>query len=756
MKHKQAVNLLAVAMAVSAAFGAAACAHSVHGEHVHTYSDAWTYDKEYHWHAATCEHTGETSDKAKHSFGESGTCSVCGYEKQPEVHSHTFSEAWTSDDENHWHVADCGHDAVEGMAAHSYENGKCSVCGHEHEQHSFLDGVCTVCGLTLVTSELRYEEVLGADGQTVTGYSVIGWADGVTDRTQLVIPAQHENKPVVAVGDSAFDVDDGDGDETLSLVYLPESVETLGEYAFYGCSGLKSVNLEKVKTLSKGAFYECTGLKSVTLGELELLGQYAFYGCASLRDARVEGVKTFDGEAFRNCASLERVEFGDGVTAIPAYTFYESGAVREIILGKAYSQPSEELTDGTFPEGLESIEVSGENATYSAEGGILYNKGKTELAFVPLAIKGKVKVADGVKEIKAVNWQFMNHAFITSITIPASVESVANDWVRKPFKGCSALVEVYDLAAAGISVEGDYGLSEGTVIHTSVSEASIVTDPDANGFVWRTDTSSLHVYFGRETQLVLPDGYEGKPYSVGARAFCSSTLETVTVSSKVTALGEECFDGSGSLQEIVIEEGLETIGAAAFRGCIALTKVTLPKSVKTIGAGAFANCTALTRADYAGTVSEWASIEFGNEMSNIFASAAEEAPTLYLGGAPLPEKIKIEGIEEVGNYAFYGTPVREVTIGQGVRKVGQNAFSYCTDLKTVILGKDVEYFYYAFTNTSVDTVFYEGAEETWDTLNNGNGGSRGVSGATVYFHSDAASESGNAWHYGEAGEPEIW
>lgn len=36
----------------------------------HTYSAEWSGDEEYHWHAATCEHTNEVKDKAKHSFGE--------------------------------------------------------------------------------------------------------------------------------------------------------------------------------------------------------------------------------------------------------------------------------------------------------------------------------------------------------------------------------------------------------------------------------------------------------------------------------------------------------------------------------------------------------------------------------------------------------------------------------------------------------------------------------------------------------------
>lgn len=46
-------------------------------EHVHEYSSEWSYNEEYHWHAATCEHD-TINDKSAHTL-ENGVCSVCGY-----------------------------------------------------------------------------------------------------------------------------------------------------------------------------------------------------------------------------------------------------------------------------------------------------------------------------------------------------------------------------------------------------------------------------------------------------------------------------------------------------------------------------------------------------------------------------------------------------------------------------------------------------------------------------------------------------
>ncbi len=728
MKHKLMAGLLATLMTFTAAFGLTACGGGSGtqgggtqgggtqggGEHTHTFSETWTSDENYHWHAATCTDTDEQKDRA----------------------------------------------------AHDYENGVCGTCFYEHKNHTFVGTTCSVCGYTLSSSKLRYEEVLGEDGQTVTGYTVIGWDESVTDRTRLVIPAEYSGKPVVAVGESAFDVDDGDGDETLSYVYLPESVKDLGSYAFYGCSGLKSINLEHVENLYKGALYECTGLERAEMGELNTLGQYAFYGCTALTYVRVEGVETFEEQAFRNCPALERADFGDGVKELARYTFSESDGVRELTFGKSFSQ----IASGTtFPAALERIEVSAENATYATESGILYNKDKTEIVCAPKSIKGRVTIADGVTEIKNSESHFKNHNRLTSLTIPASVAAIEHDFIRKSFSGCDTLAEIYNLSQVTIDKLSDFGLGESTVIHASLSEKSVVTDPDKDGFVWRTDGDVLHTYLGREKELTLPDGHDGKPYAVAALAFTASEIVKVTVPSKVTAIGENCFRSSVALKEVVLQEGIAELGVGAFYNCTALAKISIPKSVKKVGAGAFTTIgesSALERVDYAGTVSEWAAINFGNEYSNIFVNELKEKrATLYLGdGKPLPEKIVIEGIEEVGTYAFYGAPVKEVVFGQGVKKIGQDAFAYCAELKSVVLGKEIENFFRAFPNGSpIETVYYEGSQETWAPLLSESGGSAAFpAGVQVYFFSQGTptEEQWTAgdkwWHYGTDGSATPW
>lgn len=114
---------------------AVACFSAVSCEsHEHTFSSEWTSDENNHWHAATCGHDNEKKDEAAHTFGENGKCTVCGYGKDdPQTHEHTFSQNWTSDESKHWHAATCGHDnEKKDEAAHTFDsNGKCKVCGYQ-------------------------------------------------------------------------------------------------------------------------------------------------------------------------------------------------------------------------------------------------------------------------------------------------------------------------------------------------------------------------------------------------------------------------------------------------------------------------------------------------------------------------------------------------------------------------------------------------------------------------------------------------
>ena len=102
-------------------------------DHVHTFSGDWSADDDAHWHAATCEHGIEVSDKAAHvDANEDGECDVCAYDLTCE---HELSDEVVGIAAGHYNVPDCDHDyLILNLTAHTgTEDGVCDVCEYSFD-----------------------------------------------------------------------------------------------------------------------------------------------------------------------------------------------------------------------------------------------------------------------------------------------------------------------------------------------------------------------------------------------------------------------------------------------------------------------------------------------------------------------------------------------------------------------------------------------------------------------------------------------
>ena len=79
----------------------------------------------------------------------------------------------------------------------------------------------------------------------------------------------------------------------IESVEIPDSVTSIGDNAFVGCSGLKTVDLtsySKLTSIGDSAFKDCTGLTSITIPErITLIGSYTFDSCSSLTEVTYKG-----------------------------------------------------------------------------------------------------------------------------------------------------------------------------------------------------------------------------------------------------------------------------------------------------------------------------------------------------------------------------------------------------------------------------------------------------------------------------------
>ena len=119
----------------------------------------------------------------------------------------------------------------------------------------------------------------------------------------------------------------------MTSVTIPNSVTSIGEWAFYECSGLTSVTIPNSVTSISGVFAGCIGLTSVTIpNSVTSIGYGVFYGCSSLTSVTIPNSVTSIGErAFENCSGLTSVTIGNSVTSIGGYAFYGCNGLTSII-----------------------------------------------------------------------------------------------------------------------------------------------------------------------------------------------------------------------------------------------------------------------------------------------------------------------------------------------------------------------------------------------------------------------------------------
>ena len=146
--------------------------------------------------------------------------------------------------------------------------------------------------------------------------------------TDLIIPDS-----VTSIGYYAFK-----GFTSLTSITIPDSVTSIGDYAFYFCSSLTSVTIpDSVTSIGDYAFYYCSSLTSVIIPDgVTSIGVCTFTHCSSLTSITIpDGVTSIGYSAFKGCSSLTSVTIPDSVTSI-GYSAFRSCSS----LTSAYCKPT--------------------------------------------------------------------------------------------------------------------------------------------------------------------------------------------------------------------------------------------------------------------------------------------------------------------------------------------------------------------------------------------------------------------------------
>ena len=124
---------------------------------------------------------------------------------------------------------------------------------------------------------------------------------------------------VTSLGDGCFS-----GCSGLTSITIPSSVTSLGHNCFWGCSGLTSITIpNSVTSLGNGCFWFCSGLTSITIpNSVTRLGNDCFGDCSGLTSITIPNSVTSLGEwCFYECTGLTSITIPNSVTSLGRYCF---------------------------------------------------------------------------------------------------------------------------------------------------------------------------------------------------------------------------------------------------------------------------------------------------------------------------------------------------------------------------------------------------------------------------------------------------
>ena len=585
-----------------------------------------------------------------------------------------------------------------------------------------------------------------------TGYSaVLGWLFGQNRYDGMVATTQGSWTSYISAVLKTVEITNAStvpeyafaNIKTLKSVTLANTVTTIKDNAFRGCTGLTNIDLHLISTIGGSAFYECSGLTSVNLESATSIGSNAFFKAYSLESVDFsDNLTTIGGSAFYAC-KIGKIEIPNSIVSIGSSAFEANSVLRTIIIrkGSAMLPYSTDMLTGFnsyakiyVPDGLLASYKS--NSNWKALGVDKFY-GLSIIKSNRMAISGNTLVQYfGTDESVTIPssttnilpYAFYRNSFVRRIVIPGTITTITDH----AFYGCDNLETVKLMR--GTTQISSYAFAENALLQ-SINLPDTLVNIGAYSF---KNTALTNMVVPNSVTSIDVGAFQGcplesitLPFVGGSRTISNAVTETTSSSYSGSAylfgyiFGAETKDTGSSnapnstdgliyqgqsdyhfyassryycyWTRYYIPSALKTvtitdatgISANAFYGCTMIESLTLNEGITTIYDKAFYNCTALKSMSLPSSVTEVGSYAFygcSNMASITLSNLTKINGYTFQGCSSLDGVVLPETLTEIGNYVFSGcVGLTGITIPNSVTNIGQSAFSGCTGITELTL-----------------------------------------------------------------------